>query len=52
VVVLYRGIDRETLSCAPNCEHRIAIGDAPNFFTAVLTQAVTLSAQAQGQAAK
>ena len=29
VVVVYRGVDRETYSCAPNCERRITLGDTP-----------------------
>jgi len=47
VVIVYRGIDRETYSCMPNCERRITIGDAPGYFTANLGQLGTFSAQAQ-----
>ena len=36
VVVVYRGIDRETYSCMPNCERRITIGDTAGYFTANL----------------
>ena len=35
-VVIYRGIERESYSCAPNCERRITLGDAPAFFAANL----------------
>ena len=28
VVVVYRGIERETYSCMPNCERRITLGDS------------------------
>jgi Flp pilus assembly secretin CpaC len=28
-VVVYRGVDRESYSCAPRCERRITLGDAP-----------------------
>jgi Flp pilus assembly secretin CpaC len=30
-VVVYRGADRESYSCAPRCERRITLGDAPAF---------------------
>src|SRR3954468_20654521 len=29
VVVMYRGVDRETYSCAPDCSRRTTIGDTP-----------------------
>ncbi len=48
VVVVYRGIDRETYSCAPNCERRTTIGDTPAYFTANLNQIGTFGALAQG----
>jgi putative type II/III system pilus formation protein len=47
VVVVYRGIERETYSCAPNCERRITLGDSPAYFTIAVNQTVTRSAQAQ-----
>src|SRR5262245_4639056 len=50
IVVVYRGIERETYSCTPACERRITIGDTPNYFTANLTQSGTLTTQAQGTA--
>lgn len=49
VVVVYRGIERESYSCAPNCERRITIGDTPNYLTQNLTTLGTYNAQAQGQ---
>ena len=30
VVVVYRGAHRESYSCAPRCERRITLGDAPH----------------------
>lgn len=48
VVVIYRGIDRETYSCAPTCERRTTIGDTPAYFTANLNQIGTFGALAQG----
>jgi len=38
-VVVYRGIDRESYSCAPDCERRITLGDAPPYFDATIGQA-------------
>ena len=52
VVVVYRGIDRESYSCTPKCERRIMLGDTPAYFTATLGQTGTLNTLAQGQAAK
>jgi Flp pilus assembly secretin CpaC len=31
-VVMYRGIERETYSCAPDCERRITLGDSAVYF--------------------
>ena len=50
VVVVYRGIDRETYSCAPVCERRTTIGDTPAYFTANLGQISTFGALAHGNA--
>jgi hypothetical protein len=36
MVVVYRGIERESYSCAPKCERRITLGDSVNFFGANL----------------
>lgn len=49
IVVVYRGIERESYSCAPNCERRITIGDTPAFLTQNLTQVGTINALAQQQ---
>lgn len=45
-VVVYRGIDRESYSCAPYCERRITLGDAPPYFDATLGQAGSRTSQA------
>jgi hypothetical protein len=37
-VVVYRGMTRESYSCAPNCERRITLGDSPEYFETTLTQ--------------
>jgi hypothetical protein len=46
VVVVYRGVDRESYSCAPKCERRITLGDAPTYFDANMGQAGTRNSQA------
>ena len=48
VVVLYRGIERETYSCAPNCERRTTIGDTQTYFAANLNQIGAFGTLAQG----
>lgn len=37
-VQVYRGVQRETFSCTPNCERRITLGDSADFFTAISGQ--------------
>lgn len=38
VVVVYRGVDRESYSCTPICERRITLGDTQEFFSQTLSQ--------------
>ena len=45
-VVVYRGIDRESYSCAPDCERRITLGDAPPYFDATIGQSGARTGQA------
>ena len=52
IVVLYRGIERETLSCTPSCQRRITLGDGNGYFTATIGQTVTRNSQAQAVAGK
>jgi Flp pilus assembly secretin CpaC len=47
VVVVYRGVERESYSCTPVCERRITLGDTQNYFAQTLTQSGTLNTQAQ-----
>jgi Flp pilus assembly secretin CpaC len=47
-VVVYRGMARETYSCAPFCEPRVTLGDASAFFTRNLTETTTWINQVQG----
>jgi hypothetical protein len=43
-VVVYRGIERETYSCAPVCEKRITLGDSMPIFGANLNALSTFNA--------
>ena len=38
LVVVYRGMERESYSCAPVCERRITLGDGVTYFNNTLTQ--------------
>jgi hypothetical protein len=46
VVVVYRGVDRESYSCAPQCEPRITLGDAAGYFNPTLAQSGARTGQA------
>jgi Flp pilus assembly secretin CpaC len=50
IVVVYRGITRETYSCMPDCSRRITLGDVPEYFDKTLGEATTLNAQATAAA--
>jgi Flp pilus assembly secretin CpaC len=52
VVVVYRGIERETYNCTPKCERRITLGDSQNYFAGTLGQSGSLNTQAQGAVPK
>ena len=47
-VVVYRGMTRETYSCAPFCEPRVTLGDGSALFTKNLTETTTWIGQVQG----
>jgi Flp pilus assembly secretin CpaC len=51
VVVVYRGVARESYSCTPNCDRRITLGDTPDFFDATLAQTGIRNQRAQSGAA-
>lgn len=38
IVVVYRGVERETYSCAPQCQRRITLGDSQPYFETTLAQ--------------
>jgi Pilus formation protein N terminal region len=48
VVVIYRGVDRESYSCAPKCERRITLGDTKDYFDSTLNQTGSRNGQASG----
>ncbi len=50
MVVVYKGVERETYSCAPDCEHRITLGDSSNYFKAALDQGGDRTGKAQSAA--
>jgi hypothetical protein len=47
-VVVYRGVQRETYSCAPFCEPRVTLGDGQTFFGTNLSQTGAWIGQIQG----
>jgi Flp pilus assembly secretin CpaC len=51
IVVVYKGVERESYSCVPSCERRITLGDSPAFFNATLSQSGARNGQAQSSAA-
>lgn len=50
LVVLYRGMARESYSCTPECAPRITLGDDPKFFGDTLGQSGTRTGGAQAGA--
>jgi hypothetical protein len=51
LVTVYRGVERESYSCAPICQRRVTLGDGENYFKTAIDQAGSLSSQASGAAA-
>lgn len=50
VIVVYRGAERESYNCAPNCEQRLTLGDTQKYFDATLGQTITRNEKAQSAA--
>lgn len=50
-LTVYRGADRETLSCAPNCQRTLVPGDAQAVFDSVVNQNGTRNGLSTGTAA-
>jgi Flp pilus assembly secretin CpaC len=49
-ITVFRGVQRETYSCEPECQRRITLGDGDNFFNATIAQTGIRATQAQAQA--
>jgi Pilus formation protein N terminal region len=47
-VTIYRGVERETWSCVPNCERSIMLGDSQGYFDAAVGQIGTRNGQSAG----
>jgi hypothetical protein len=52
VVIVYRGMSRETYSCTPDCQRRITLGDDSDYFGKALGDSTTRNSQAMAAAAK
>ncbi|MCK1383935.1 pilus assembly protein N-terminal domain-containing protein [Bradyrhizobium sp. 21] len=50
LVTVYRGIERESYSCAPLCQRRVTLGDSDAYFNNTMNQAGSLSSTASGSA--
>lgn len=50
-VVLYRGVDRESYNCAPECQPRAVLGDSLMFFARTLGASSLRTKEALDQAA-
>ncbi len=48
LVVVYRGMQRESYDCAPKCQPRITLGDGQTYFDNTLNQTASRSGLAQG----
>jgi Flp pilus assembly secretin CpaC len=48
-VQVYRGVERETYSCTPDCERRITLGDSATYFQATIDQAENRSGRAKAK---
>jgi hypothetical protein len=46
IVVVYRGAERETYSCTPECARRMTLGDRPEYFDKTLAQITNRNSQA------
>jgi Flp pilus assembly secretin CpaC len=51
-VTIYRGVERETWSCAPNCEHTVVLGDSTTYFNAAAGQIGSRNGQSASGGAK
>lgn len=49
-LTIYRGVERETWSCAPKCERSVVLGDSPTFFNATAGQITNRNGQSANSA--
>ena len=52
LVVVYRGVARESYACSPQCEPRLTLGDSAPYFSQILSQSGLRNDQAQKQPAR
>jgi len=50
LVTVYKGVERESYSCAPECAARITLGDSNGYFTNTMTQSSARTGGAQAAA--
>jgi hypothetical protein len=50
ILIVYRGVNRESYECTPDCQPTAVLGDGTAFFNETLGQAANRSARAQSQA--
>jgi len=51
-LTVYRGVERETWSCAPKCEHSVMLGDSNTYFSESSSQVSARNGQSAPQGAK
>ena len=40
LVTVFKGVERKSYSCAPDCERRLTLGDSPAYFTGICRKAL------------
>lgn len=50
LITVYRGVERATYSCTPECEPRITLGDGKPFFDLTINQTMLRNSAAQASA--
>jgi hypothetical protein len=48
LVIVYRGVERGTYSCTPDCERRITLGDSNIYFDLIINETAVRNGLAQG----
>lgn len=52
MVTVYRGLERESYSCTPDCQRRVTLGDRRTYFETALSQTNVLNSQASAAGAR